>query len=122
MNNAELRANLLKLMIEHPDLPVIAMTDSDVVADDSYGWWWASIGRSGITDVACWKKPDGDVEWYDEFDRAVEDMMDYYADDSDMEILSQDQYEAFIREKVKKLDWRKAIYVCIVSFEPEDIA
>lgn len=122
MKNVELRANLLKLMTEHPDLPVIAMTDSDVVADDTYAWWWASIGASGITKVACWEKPDGETEWYEEFDRAVEDMMDYYADEDDMTILSEDQYEAFIREKVKKLNWRDAIYVDIVSFEPEDIS
>lgn len=121
MNHSELRANLLKLMTEHPDLPVVAMTDSEVVSDKS-AWYFSSIGYSGIVKVACWQKPNGETGWYDDINMLVEDMMDYFADDDDMAVLSNDQYESFIRVKAENFDWREVIYVNIVPFDPQDIA
>ena len=38
---------LFKLIEKHPDLPIVAMVDSDVVADDG-GFWLGEWGRCEI--------------------------------------------------------------------------
>lgn len=35
---------LLGMMQEHPELPVIPMVDSEIVCDDGYSWWSAAWG------------------------------------------------------------------------------
>lgn len=47
MNN---KPEIIKLIEENPDLPIIPMVDSEVVADDSYGWWLGRWGRCEIVD------------------------------------------------------------------------
>lgn len=42
------RAELFKLMQENPELPVVAMVDSEIVADDGYNRWLGSWGSSSI--------------------------------------------------------------------------
>ena len=39
------REELFRLMKEHPDLPVVPMVDSEIVADDCYTYWMGSWGR-----------------------------------------------------------------------------
>lgn len=40
---------LIKLIKENPDLPIVPMVDSEVVADDSYSWWLGKWGRCEVT-------------------------------------------------------------------------
>lgn len=42
------REELFRLMAENPDLPVVAMVDSDIVADDNYARWMGSWGSCCI--------------------------------------------------------------------------
>jgi len=44
--------DLLQLIKENPDLPVIPMVDSDVVAGDEYGYWIGSIGKCEVREFA----------------------------------------------------------------------
>lgn len=40
------REELFKLMQEHPELPIVAMVDAEIVADDGYNRWlgaWGSV-------------------------------------------------------------------------------
>lgn len=41
---------LLKLMKENPDLPIIPVVGSEIVADDSYSYWIGSWGRCELTE------------------------------------------------------------------------
>lgn len=41
-------AELLKLIQENPELPIVPMVDSEIVADDSYGRWLGAWGSSYI--------------------------------------------------------------------------
>lgn len=45
MTNTE---KLLQLIKENPELPIVPMVDSEIVCDDSCGWW---IGRWGNAEV-----------------------------------------------------------------------
>lgn len=40
----------LKLIAENPELPIIPMVDSEVVADDYYTYWMGAWGRSEVTE------------------------------------------------------------------------
>lgn len=42
------REELFKLMQENPELPVVAMVDSEIVADDGYSRWKGAWGSSCI--------------------------------------------------------------------------
>lgn len=42
--------DLLKLIEENPDLPIIPIVDSEVVADDSYSSWIGSWGYCEVTE------------------------------------------------------------------------
>lgn len=42
------RAEFFSLMTEHPELPVVPMVDSEIVADDGYNRWLGSWGSSYI--------------------------------------------------------------------------
>lgn len=39
---------LLKLIAENPDLPIVPMVEYEVVADDSYHWWMGTWGICAI--------------------------------------------------------------------------
>lgn len=45
MTNIE---TLLTLIKENPDLPIVPLVDSEVVADDCYSWWLGAWGRAEI--------------------------------------------------------------------------
>ena len=42
------REKLFALLRENPDLPVVAMVDSEIVADDGYARWMGSWGSCYI--------------------------------------------------------------------------
>lgn len=43
-------AELFRLIKENPELPILPMVDSEIVADDFYARWSASWGSAEITD------------------------------------------------------------------------
>jgi len=43
------REKLFRLMRENPDLPVVPMVDSEVVADDSYSYWMGYWGNAELS-------------------------------------------------------------------------
>ena len=45
VSEKENREKLFQLMRENPELPVVAMVDSEIVADDGYNRWLGGIRR-----------------------------------------------------------------------------
>ena len=62
---------LLELINENPELPVVCMVDSDVVGDD-YGRWMAQIGWSTIGEFASYNE-----RYYDDRKEFMEDYYDH---------------------------------------------
>lgn len=58
-------AALLQLMEEHPALPVVAMVDSEIVADDGYARW---LGSWGSCYLETYYKGEEQVHFYDDDD------------------------------------------------------
>ena len=45
-----MKPEIIKLIEENPDLPVVPMVDGEVVGDDSYRYWLGEGGRCEITE------------------------------------------------------------------------
>jgi len=97
-------AVLLELMKQNPQLPVVAMVDSEIVADDGYARW---LGSWGIAEVDTYYKGAERVYFYDEDDMeellSTEMGWDWYENATDEECLA--AYRA--------LPWVKCIVVNI---------
>lgn len=98
------REELFRLMAEHPELPVVPMVDSDIVADEGSCYWMGSWG------AAC-------IREYLRGDERV-----YFRDDEDIEevvasISGWDAYELMSNEEAVAafmvMPWVKAIVVNI---------
>lgn len=83
-NEKENREKLFRLMQENPELPVVAMVDSEIVADDGYNRWLGVWGCSYIGEYLIGKehlffREDDDPS---EADRVLSERYgdDYYAD------------------------------------------
>jgi len=108
---------LLKLMQENPDLPIIPMVASEIVAEDSCSYWIGSWGRCELTEYYIGRE-------YAHFkDEDVEDVLRDMAgckygetkDGKDIWDLSEKEQD----ELFASLPWVKAIVVYIESPDRE---
>lgn len=104
----ENREKLFRLMQENPELPVVAMVDSEVVADTGYGRWTGVFGYVyiaeyviGLTRIHFREEDDPSAVEY-----AVRDVLDYRL----RENIKTEKQEL---EAYRKLPWTKAIIVDI---------
>lgn len=106
-NEQKNREELFKLMQEHPELPIVAMVDSEIVADDGYNRWLGAWGSSYIGEYLVGEeqvhfRDDDDPE---EIDRVVEGNLDSEA----WGVMSDEEY----LKAYKEMPWVKAIIVNI---------
>lgn len=95
---------LFKLIKENPELPILPMVDSEIVADDCCARWTASWGSSEITDYII-----GNERVYFKDDDDPEDVLndciggiDYWEQPDDV-----------VEEAYNNLPWVRAIVVNI---------
>lgn len=101
----EKEQKLRKLIIANPDLPVIFMVSSDVVVDDSYANWLASISNVKVGEYCCYK-----TRYYDDKNDLEEE---YYVDHEDeLKYLEDNEIDVIIKERTSSW-WRKAIIVYV---------
>lgn len=99
-------AQLLDLMKENPHLPVVPMVDSEVVADDTWGYWRGSWDHASLD---MYYEAEERIYFYDEHD--IEDLVttvkgwDWYETATDDEAL----------EAYRELPWVKCIVVYITT-------
>lgn len=101
-------AALLDLMKQNPHLPVVPMVDSDVVADDTWGYWMGSWDNSGLDK---YYKGEERIYFYDEKD--MEELL--------VEVKGWDWYGAASVEECLEVyraqPWVKCIVVYITTPE-----
>lgn len=101
------RAELFRLMQEHPDLPIIPIVDSRVVADEC-GYWMGSLGRTRIDEYIITEgHKRGEV--FINGDTNVLDVVERYISDEDFEALTVEACRSYY----DNLPWKKAIIVYI---------
>lgn len=96
---------LRELIIANPDLPVIFMVNSDVVVDDSYANWLASISSVKVGAFCCYK-----TRYYDDKNDLEEEYFVDYEDE--LKYLKDDEIDRIIEERTSSW-WRKAIIVYV---------
>lgn len=112
MKAKECLKSLMKLMREHPELPVLPMVDSEIVCDDGYSRWTASWGDAFIGKYFVGEEY---VYFYDDTDESE-------MDSTLLENLSEEECEDLtgcdLKKAYDKLPWIEAIIVDINV--PED--
>ena len=109
---------ILNLMNDHPELPVLPMVGTEIVADDCYARWCASWGSAEIQKVCIVNERvvfwDEDYIW-ETWEEIGFDYDDFGIND---EIPDEDA-EKIAREVLERLEWVEVIVVNIDS--PDDI-
>lgn len=112
-NNA---GELLKLMAENPDLPIIPMVGTEVVADDCSSYWIGSWGRCEVTEYYIGRErvhfKDDDME-----DVLVDMVECMYGKTEDGLDIWDDLSDEDWKELFNSLPWVKAIVVYIETPE-----
>ncbi len=100
------REELFRLMQEYPELPVIPMVDSDIVADDYCSWWVGHWGYATITEYII---GDERIFFKDADEDEVLDGIEEYRS------VWEDWPEEKITETFNNLPWIKCIAVYITT-------
>ena len=108
---------LLKLAAENPSLPIEALVDSEVVANDDFNTWWGDVFNVSIEDLwgypneggKIWTKDEALGDVFDFADTESEYLGDRY-DDYEM-VLDMDDRDAekVIKEWIDEIPWKKCI-------------
>ena len=104
---------LKKLIAEHPDYPIVVMVGTEVVADDTYGWWYAPCISFGIGEILDCEQDIDEVKTYIDRDEFEDDMYSKYEDDEEYEKLDNYEFDEIIENKLKEYEpyWRKVIQI-----------
>ncbi len=107
-NRGQRQEGLLKLVREHPELPVVPFVDAEIVADAG-GYW---LGSFGIVRVDEYLVPlYGDAPVMFKSDNDVFDTLEKCLSDEEFEKLPETEGEC--RAIYEALPWKKAIIVYI---------
>ena len=113
--------DLINLVKENPELPIICMVDSDVVCDDSYGRWLADLGSCHVGEYALYNE-----RYYDDREEFKEDyycnndeILDKYFDYSPIVAYSarQNMYNSMDRETNRAIAARLEGYLDKIADE-----
>lgn len=110
---------LFGLILKHPDLPIVAMVDSEIVADDS-GFWLGEWGGCEVDKYIVHENYG--VIFYDKGNPDTVDIFEKYFDYAECGIdeeLPDEKALPLMKEKIDTLHWTEAIIVYIVL--PETI-
>ena len=102
------REELFRVMQENPNLPVIAMVDSEIVADDGYNRWLGAWGHCEICEYFVGEERIHFRE-SDNFDEIEEALTDGQLCYDDFEAMSDEEAEGVYNS----LHWIRAIIVNI---------
>lgn len=101
---------ILKLIDEHPDLPVIPMTREDIVAN-SFGDWTVEVGEAEIRKICIYEDA---VIIYDENTLKTAGLLELDYDTLGLsESMSSGEANRRLKAFIDSLDWLEAIIVHI---------
>lgn len=109
---------LRKIILEHPDYPIVVQVDHDVVADDEYAWWLAPCISFSIQEILDCHIDNllglelDDLNVFfdrDEFKDYIENVMDC----SRFDELPDEEFNRVLNEEFHKFDdyWVPAIVI-----------
>lgn len=99
---------LLQLAAENPDLRIVPLVESDIVADDAFAWWSSRWGDASIEEI--WND---DERLYIRSDDE-EELINEAIENSGYDLLrSDEENEVWGKGVVDAYDWEKIIAVRI---------
>lgn len=107
---------LLKLINDHPNLPIFAWVEPDVVQDDTHCWIGGINSNWKIKeyielDYSYTHVTDCDWLFKDDTEEWEEYMLENYFEDD----LSEEEAEKKIQEELENMKWKKGIFVYVHS-------
>ena len=104
---------LKKLIAEHPDYPIVVMVANEVVADDSYGWWYAPSLSFSIGEILDCEQDVNDEKVYVDRDDFEEDLADILGDSGDYDETTDEEFDKIVQEELKKYEpyWKRVIQI-----------
>lgn len=102
---------ILKLIEEHPDLPVVPMVGQGIVADCT-DEWIANFGKAEIRKICMYEEA---IIFYDENPLKMAEALDFYHDFTGelFDSVSTGETNRLTKESIDSLDWLEAIIVHI---------
>ena len=102
--------DVLKLIAEHPDLPVVPMVGQDIVAD-SFGEWTAEVGEAEIRKICIYEDA---VIFYNENPLKTAGLLELDYDTLGLpESMSSGEANKRLKAFIDSLDWLEVIIVHI---------
>ena len=104
---------LKKLIAEHPNLPIVVIVSSDVVADDDYAWWYAPDIRFTMGEILDCEQDINDEKTYIDRDDFEEDLADILGDSGDYDETTDEEFDKIVQEELKKYEpyWKQVIQI-----------
>lgn len=104
---------LKQLISEHPDYPIVVLVGTEVVADDSYGWWYAPEIRFSIGEILDCEQDINDEKVYTDRDEFEEDLADILGDSGDYDETTDEEFDAIVKAELAKYEpyWKKVIQI-----------
>ena len=109
---------LLHLMEEYPDLPVIPMVDGEVASGDDYIYWMGSWGNASLEEYIICKNDLWLGQVFFKSDGDIFDILAKYLTDEEIENLPEAEEDC--KEIYDSRPWTKTIVVYIDLPELED--
>ena len=102
--------DILKLINEHPDLPVVPMGGQGIVADCT-DEWIANFGKAEIRKICMYEES---IIFYDENTLKTAQTLDFYLFNTELwDSLSDERANRITKEMIDSLDWLEVIIVHI---------
>ena len=106
---------LLALAAQHPELPIEALVDSEVVADDDFNTWLGDVFDVSIEEI--WADPDGKTwtrteaegDLFDFADESSEYLGEHHDNYEQMLDMDDKEAEKVITEWINEIHWKKYI-------------
>ena len=104
---------LKKLIADHPDLPIVVIVNSEVVADDDYNWWYAPDVSFSLGELLDCDQDVNDMKVYTDRDDFEEDLTDILGNSGDYDETTDEEFDKIVQEELKKYEpyWKKVIQI-----------
>ena len=104
---------LKKLIAEHPDLPIVVIVNTEVVADDDYNWWYAPDVSFGLGELLDCNQDVNDMKVYTDRDDFEEDLRDILCDLEEFEEATDEEFDQAVKEQLTDYEpyWKKVIQI-----------
>lgn len=104
---------LKKLIADHPDLPIVVIVNSEVVADDGYNWWYAPDVSFSLGELLDCDQDVNDMKVYTDRDDFEEDLRDVMSDQEEYENATDEEFDKAVEEEIKKFEpyWQQVIQI-----------